>query len=457
MDNKDNLVGIKHYNLHFKIQPDNGVFNVYGTMTIENKSDYVCNEIPIVLYHQLEVKKVKDINNKDLNFTQEKIELKDEENYYVNYILIKLDDILKPNGNMNLYIEYEGSINGYSHLMAYIKDKIDKDFSIIRPDCHAYPIAAQPCYESISKSYENTFTYNLSIDVPYNYIAGCGGVLKDIVRRENRIIFTYVCDSPTWRFDIGAAKYCIVEDKAMNLIIFVFSEHKVNAENIVKKEIKRAFDFFTAAFGEYCKNDYFTVIEIKESYGSQAGDNYIMMEEHGFSGDSKNLTHLYHEIGHRWNVKAKYNVQKTRFFDEAFASYFETLAIKKFYGEKAFTDKMELYRKSFIKSVETDKINYDTPICDYWKYEIGHNSYTKGPWALYALNSIVGDENFNRIIKTFLNKYRYKKVDFKDFEETVREVYNGNLDSFFNCWIYGIESSKLLCKSDKLLCEKFSI
>lgn len=73
MDSKDNLVGIKHYNLHFKIQPDNCVFNVYGTMIIENNTDRFCSEIPIVLYHQLEVKKVKDINNKDFEQTVKEV------------------------------------------------------------------------------------------------------------------------------------------------------------------------------------------------------------------------------------------------------------------------------------------------------------------------------------------------------------------------------------------------
>lgn len=56
------------------------------------------------------------------------------------------------------------------------------------------------------------------------------------------------------------------------------------------------------------------------------------MEEHGFKEGKYDHTPLYHEIGHGWNPRVNHEMRKTRFFDEAFASYFEAIAIKKFYG-----------------------------------------------------------------------------------------------------------------------------
>lgn len=447
---KFQLPRIWNYDLYFRIEPLKSFFKVFGVLSIGNETNDEHSQLDILLYHDLKVSSIEDDNNKALRFTQEKTSLKDEEKYFVNHVCVSLDDALKPNEQINLYIEYEGSIDGYSHLMAYVKDKIDKEFSILRPDSHVYPIIAQPCYETIAKSYKNTFTYNISVDVPKEYTVGCGGVLKDIVQEKERNIFKYSSDLPTWRFDIGIAQYSIVEDKDMNLKIFAFPEHETNAENVVRNEIKRAFDLYTTLFGDYENCNYFTVIEVKESYGSQAGDNYIMMEEHGFSSDAEKLSHLYHEIGHAWNVKAKQDVQKTRFFDEAFASYFEALAIKKFYGERSFEEKMEFYRKQYIESIQRDEINFYTPICDYGKYDLGYNSYTKGPWALYVLNEILGDDIFNNIIRNFLKKFRYKEVDFKDFQEIVEEISGVNLNNFFVQWIYGIDSSKFLNEGTEL-------
>lgn len=444
MKTKLNQPRISSYKLCFKIEPEQNFFIVFGNMTIKNETVENVKYINILLYYDLKVKSIKDNNNFNLHFTQEKVSLKDEEKYYVNNTRITLDNVIKPDEQVKLYIEYDGSINGYPNIMAYVKDTINKEFSIIRPDSHAYPIIAQPSYENILKSYNNTFTYNLIIDVPNEYTAACGGILKEFEQKENRNVFQYMSELPTWRFDIGIARYSIVEDRDINLKIFAFPEHKDNAENIVRKEIRRAFNLFTSLFGSYRKDNHFTVIEVKESYGSQAGDNYITMEEHGFGSDITKLTHLYHEIGHTWNVKTKYEVQRTRFFDEAFASYFEALAIKKFYGINAFKEKMEFYRQCFIKSVNEDKINYDTPIIDYGKYEIGCSSYTKGAWALYVLNEIVGDVVFNRIIRTFLNRFKDVEADFNDFEKVVDKISNDNLNKFFSQWIYGIESSEEL-------------
>lgn len=446
MEKNFTLPRILHYNLCFKIEPMYNFFSVNGLVTINNDTNVGFSKINLLIYHSLKVKSIRYVDNIELDFTQEVISLKDEENYYINYITINLDGILEPNGQVILNIEYEGNINGYSHLMAYIKDKIDSDFSILRPDSHTYPIVAEPNFDSILQSYDNTFTYNISINIPKEYTAGCGGVLKKIEQIKENHIFCYVCNKPTWRFDIGIAKYSIVEDKNINVKLFVFPEHVTNAENIIIKEIRRAFDFFTNIFGDYNKDKYFTIVEVKESYGSQAGDNYVMMEEHGFSSDVKKLTHFYHEIGHTWNVKSRGDIKKSRFFDEAFACYFEALAIREFYGNNAFTDKMESYRKFYIESVQSDNINFYTPICDYGKYNIGYNSYTKGPWVLYILNKILGDNTFNNVIRYFLDKYKYKEVDFNDFEDTVHKVSGVDLCDFFKEWIYGIDSSEFLCK-----------
>ena len=345
MENAEKLPEISYYDFYFNVEPEKGKFSAQGTISVENKTGKSFSILPILLYHQLKVKNIKDEHNENLDFKQQVVSLIDEQGFYVNYILINLENDLNEDSRLDLYIEYEGSINGYSHIMGYVKDKIEKDFSIIRPDCISYPIISEPSYDYIIRSSENIFNYDLFIEVPKDYVAACGGILKNILNKNDRNIFNYISELPTWRFDIGVAKYSIVEDEKMNLRIFVFNEHKDYAERVVKKEVEKIYDYFTKAFGDYCTNNYYSIIETKESYGSQAGDNYIIMEEHGFIGRTRDITHLYHEIGHGWNAKAKYDVKRTRFFDEAFASYFEALGIREFYGDAAYRNKMNLLDK----------------------------------------------------------------------------------------------------------------
>lgn len=449
MENESKLPRVSFYSLEFTIDPEKGVFSSKGEITFINETDEKFVKIPFLLYHDLKIKTIKDTKGNELIYKQEIVPVQDEEKYKVNYIVVKLPKALVKDNSYTIYIEYSGSLNGYTEIMQYVKDSININFSILREDCFAYPILAYPDGEHHKIIIYDKFNYKLDIIVPNKYTVGCGGVLQNIKDEENKKKFTYISKFSTWRFDITISEYDLFDDSEMNLKIFAFAKDKSFSETKLKEEIKRAYNYFTSIFGDYPDGSYYTIIEIPEGYGSQSADNYIMMEEHAFNDNSR-LTHLYHEIGHAWNSNAKPSIQRTRFFDEAFACYFEALAIREFYGDEAYKNRMELYKKSFIKYVERDKINYSTPISNYGKFDIGYNSYSKGPWVLYTLHKIVGDQNFFIIIKEFLNRFKNKNVDFKDFQLLSEEISNINLDKFFNEWIYGIESSKCLCEKTNI-------
>ena len=137
----------------------------------------------------------------------------------------------------------------------------------------------------------------------------------------------------------------------------------------------------------------FTIIEVPEGWGSQAADFYVLQTAAAFR-DTGRISELYHEIAHNWNVRPKPAIQRCRYFDEAFASYFQGLAIGEFEGEEAFEKYMTRLRDRFLQSVEKDVKNGSTPIVDYWREERGENSYTKGAWSLFVLHQVVGDQGF---------------------------------------------------------------
>ncbi|SCG82759.1 hypothetical protein DW1_1186 [Proteiniborus sp. DW1] len=441
------LPRISCYVLDFHIEPKSQYFSSKGVLTIKNDFSFEERNIPLLLHYGLSVKEIRHENNVGIKFTQEMISFPEYEELRVNYINICLDLTLKKNEELKLYIEYEGRLYGYSSVMRYVQDSISEEFSILRNDCIAYPIIAYPNYTSLMESCLKPIEYKISVSVPEEYTVGCGGILRNIESKANRKIFIYERSEPTilsHRFDICIAEYCLIRDEDMNLNIFASNKHKDAAETLVKYEVKRVYDYYTRMFGKYRENDYFTIIEVKEGYGSQAGDNYILMEEHAFNNNT-DYTHLYHEIGHIWNPSVKlYHEQRSRFFDEAFASYFEVLAIKEFLGEEKAKEKMEEYRRQFIKNVNQNKKNFSIPICEYGRYEMGYNSYTKGPWLLYVLHEIVGDKKFFEIIRTFLNENKKKEVTFKDFEKSCEIISRLNLKKFFSQWLYGIESSSYL-------------
>lgn len=442
------LPKVVSYSFDYYIEPDKEYFSSNGVLTIKNDSVNKNKKLSLLLYHGLKVKCVSVETDENVRFTQEIVSFPEYEEFKVNHISIDLTEYLEVNEETTLYIEYEGVLKGYSSIMQYVKDSINEEFSILRSDCLAYPIIAYPSYESYMESHYSPFSYKVNVSVPKKYTVGCGGLLKDIQKKNDRKIFTYERLKPTRlynRFDICISEYSLTKDGNRNFNIFAFLKDKEIAEKKVMLELRKIYDYYRRIFGDYENDDSFTIIEVKEGYGCQAGDNYVLIEEPAFDDKNTNFTHLYHEIGHIWNANVKlYYEQRSRFFDEAFACYYEVLAIREFLGEEEAKEKMESYKEQFIMNVKHSKKNFDTPISDYGKYEIGYNSYSKGPWLLYVLHNIVGDEKFYDIIKTFLRENKGKQVTFKDFENTCAKVSELNLDKFFEQWLYGKESSSYL-------------
>lgn len=433
---------VTHYSLNVHLFPKQERLEAQALLTCMNTTSTPQTEIPFLLYRLLDVQSVTDEHGTPLRFTQKVTKMENADTWQVNACSVSLPQPLQPGSSAQLSVHYSGSIYGYPEVMAYTRDKISEKYSLVRPDVFAYPMIARASYQSVRQAYKAIFTYNAKITVPSEYTAVDGGILKETKAVGDSVIFMYESKAPTWRIDIAAAKFEILKDEARKLFVYALPEDRQGASSVLRA-MERAINFYSRFFGKVGKYQGYTAIEIPEGWGSQAGDYYILQAGAAFK-DTANISEVYHEIAHTWNVRGKPPVDRCRWFDEAFASYFESLALKEFDGEKAFLADMERSRDSFSQWANYNKKNADTPIAEYWKEELGRNSYTKGAWSLYVLHELVGTEKFKAIIRSLLAEYETKPADFKDFQVVAERVTKRSLKKYFDEWIYGTESSRLL-------------
>lgn len=436
------LPKVTHYSLKLRVFPKERRVSVAAQLNITNKTGEPQPEIPLLLYRLLEVQSVTDERGQPLKFSQNVLGLSDQKKLQANVVKIQLSTPLLPDKSLRLNVNYDGSIFGYPEVMAYVRDTINEPFSLIRPDAFAYPMVALPTNKSVLGAYDTSFTYDVETTVPADYTVACGGALTATTKGAETVTFAHKSKIPTWRIDIAIAKFKILTDEERKLSVYVVPEDEPGAKNLLNG-MKNVIAFYSRMFGPVKNYQGYTVIEIPDGWGSQASDYYFLQTSAAFK-DPDRIGEMYHEVGHTWNVKAKSAVRRCRYFDEAFASYFEGLAIREFKGEAAFLADMEKSRDSFAQWAKYDKRNYDTPIADYWKEELGRLSYTKGAWSLYVLHQLVGEEKFRGIIREFLEGFSEPGADFGDFRKTAEKVSGKNLGKFFDEWIYGAESSRLL-------------
>lgn len=436
------LPKVTRYELRAQILPAEERLRVVAQITISNTTSAPQREIPFLLYRLLAVDAAEDEKGAALAFRQAVVSMSDEKNWQVNSVAVTLLEPLPPGGTTRITLTYSGAIFGYREVMGYVRDHIGEDYSLLRPDALAYPMLAEASFRSLSAAYDVLFTYDLEIQVPSGYVVACGGLPKGVSADGGTETYRYASRMPTSRMDIAAAKFKVVKNEAGNLVVYALPGDEAGAANLLK-EMQRVMEFYTRRFGPSKKATAYTVIEIPDGWGSQASDFYILQAAAAFK-DPKRAHELYHEIGHSWNAKPKREVKRTRWFDEAFASYFEALALGEFEGRKAFDERMAGYREHFRNGVKKDPRNGTTPIAAYGKEELGGNSYTKGAWSLYVLEQIVGEGTFDGIMRTLLAEFADRPADFQDLRRVVERISKRDLSRFFNEWIFGAESSELL-------------
>ncbi|HJZ12588.1 MAG TPA: M1 family aminopeptidase [Acidobacteriota bacterium] len=439
------LPAVTHYDLKLRLMPDDEKLEATAKLRIKNHTPRDVNEIPLLLYRLLEVTKVTQ-DGAAIPFSQDIVKFPDQPTRQINLITLKLPQPLASGSSCAIELGYSGWIYGYPEVEAYVKDRIDKQYALIRRDAFSYPILSTADAKSVHATAESLFTFEVEATVPSGYTIACGGDLRESVPEKDWITFRYRKSEPTWRIDIASSKFRVVRDEPNKLTVFAMEEDQQAAVRILDA-MKRATAFYTKMFGPLKNFEGYTAIEIPDGWGSQAGDGYFLQTAAAFKDPSR-IQEVFHEVAHSWNIEPKREVQRARWFDEAFASYFESLSVREYQGQKEFEAYMEKSRALFIQWGEYDKKNFDTPIVDYGKYEIGQNSYTKGAWSLYVLHRLIGEEKFRELIRTLRAQFEEKQADFHDFQNAAEKIAGRSLATYFEEWFYGVESSRLM--ADKI-------
>ncbi|HEX9655945.1 MAG TPA: M1 family aminopeptidase, partial [Bacteroidota bacterium] len=357
-------------------------------------------------------------------------------------VVVNLPFPLKPDDSVTVVLTYSGFIFGYPEVMAYVKDRIDENYSLLRPDAFAYPVLAEPTFASALAANDTKFTYEVIATVPNEYNVACGGELVDSRIDSVHSTFTFRSKIPTWRIDVAVAKFTTLIDSNDRIVISHLPEDSAGAQNILNAS-KAVIEFYSKMFGRPKSFKGYSIIEIPDGWGSQASDYYFLQTAAAFR-DTSRISEVYHEIGHTWNATPAQEVQRCRYFDEAFASFFEAMAIGAFHGETAFEEDMDKSRDLFVRWAQHDRQVFDTPIAGYGVKELGRHSYTKGAWSLYVLSRLVGEKTFALIIRNMLKEFTQRGIDFNEFQNVCERTAKKNLDKFFQEWVYGTESSQLL-------------
>lgn len=401
--------------------------------------------VPLLLYRELEVSKVVS-KRRALTFTQRVVPFADWAAMRANYVRVKLTGAVQPGKSVRLRLNYHGSLAGYAETgMGYVKDSIDRAFTIIRPDCFAYPVIGTPSLKARYNAILGEFDYDLKVIVPRPLVVANGGTLVSVRRSGDHRTYHYRNVKPAWRIDAAIADYRKIADRTNRLQVHYFPADRAGAQEVLKA-MERGLHVFTTWFGPLRAFDGFSVIEIPAGYGSQADRTCILQAADAFR-DPDSMQQLYHELSHLWNVPTR-DRYPCRIESEGLAMFLQYLVAGEVNSDPdAVGQGMQRCLASLRRNLKDDPGFSDVVPSDYGRKLLTDYSYSYGALLFRELYTIIGREEFMNAFKALYVKHHHHGLTTDGFVRHFKNQTIKDLRAFWQEWLYSTAAIKRIERS----------
>lgn len=296
--------------------------------------------------------------------------------------------------------------------------------------------------------------FNFKINDEYNFedpkttqkTVLCNGILKEITTRKSWsqgkdfITYKYTMQKPmsSYLVMLAIGNFIKKEEKANSGIPLEFYLDKNDADKFepTYRYSKQIFDFFEKEIGvKYPWQVYrqvpvrdFLYAGMENTTATIFAQDYVV-DEIGFN-DRNYVNVNAHELAHQWFgdlITAKSG--KHHWLQEGFATYYALLAEKEVFGEDYFHHQLYKTATQLRNAAKTDTI----PLMNEKASSL--TFYQKGAWALHVLREAIGEKAFNKAVKNYLKKHKFKNVETDDFLDEIKKVTDFDTRNFKEKWL----------------------
>lgn len=316
--------------------------------------------------------------------------------------------------------------------------------------------------------YNEKVIFNAKITFESDYQVLANGVETNREKIGKQTQWTYQMDHPmsSYLVMLAIGKFDKKEEKSTSGVRL---ENYIRPQDASKFEPtylhhQRIFDFLENEIGVNYPWKIYRNIPIDDfMYGGMENttstiftQDYVV-DEIGLN-DQSYLNVNAHEMAHQWFgdlITAKND--EDHWLQEGFATYYALLAEKEILGDNYYFWRLyELAEELYIDSQK----NNNTVVVS--KGATTATYYKKGAWALFALNTQIGRDNYRKAIQNYLNKYAYGNVSTSELLDEIDAVAPGfDREKFENTWLknqsFPIKDAISLLQNNPLISEYLSL
>jgi aminopeptidase N len=278
-------------------------------------------------------------------------------------------------------------------------------------------------------------TYRFEITVPQPWVVAATGNLLGTVSEGNKVRYIWEMDKPmaSYLASVDIDHYIMQESMGPdNIMIRNYIPQDVDptlTSNLDR--LPEMIAYFSDLFGPYPFNEYGVLIADETITPCLDGSLSLEAQSLSIHCPSEYMLSeavLAHELAHQWFGDS---VSLKRWQDiwlkEGFATYAQWLWETRGQGVQAVTALADEQKKFSGQDAEIGQ----PPVNGLYDWE----SYVGGALVIHALRLQVGDEVFFKILRTYLERYRYGNAGTEEFIAVAEEVSGQKLSAFFDSWL----------------------
>ncbi|MDH3323870.1 MAG: M1 family aminopeptidase, partial [Flavobacteriaceae bacterium] len=200
---------------------------------------------------------------------------------------------------------------------------------------------------------------------------------------------------------------------------------------------KRMFDFLEEEIGVTYPWQNYKQVPVKDFLYAGMENTSTTIFSDGFVIDSigfidKNYVNVNaHELAHQWFGDLVTEKSGTHhWLQEGFATYYALLAERDIFGDNYYYWRLYEYAQELLQQDEAEQgtrlLNPKASSLTFYK---------QGAWVLHALREYVGELDFKKAVKVYLEAYRFKNAETEDFIMAVEKVSKKDLKAFIRLWL----------------------
>jgi tetratricopeptide (TPR) repeat protein len=304
-------------------------------------------------------------------------------------------------------------------------------FAAIHPDVAylMYPARWFPVNDYTS----DRFTADLRVTVPSGYKVIANGLESADAAADGKITERFQVATPSFpaSFAVVQGDPTVIASGGISTALY-FRERKDMA-GAYGQEIGRAMEFLTGMYGPL-PNRNLRVIETEAGTPNGYSAPGILFLSPRAIGSEVNAKLLANQISRQWwGGQVSPTSRNHMWIENGMARYAELMYTENISGAGAMEEQV---RDTYVEAltVEQPPLMQSARLEDYspefWAATAG-----KGAAVLHMLRSILGDENFFKLLKAVPERYAGKSINTADFQKMAEEVSGLSLNYFFLQWI----------------------